>query len=185
MNNQWQTDTDYNIATIEPIISDWLFYRKSMTARLKACCHDAFVVDVVQHQWAAPTQGDCDYLNIEPGSQVIDRVVVLYCDGQPWMYARTVIPQGTVNEVGDDLIELGSRPIGEILFADSAMKRSAFEIIQLTRADELFEQSVAQTKVSEPNLWARRSIFSLPNKGPLAITEVFMPVCWQSATIQN
>jgi len=164
---------------IDNKIRGWLFHRESMTERLRSCCQNAFRVDVLSHKFTCPTEEEAAYLNLNTTSTVIAREVMLCCDNEPWMYAKTIIPESTVSNVGDDLLHLGSRPIGEVLFSDPNLSRSHFEFAKVVQGDDAYRHACGKNKTLFDFLWARRSIFSMPEKGELSITEVFLPVCWQ------
>lgn len=173
----WQSIHDTSIPA--PAV-DWLSFRNSMTMRLRAHCDNTLTVQVIAHDWQRATPEDTDYLGIEREEPIIAREVLLCCYDQPWMYARTALPKRLVESFDTELVDLGTRPIGEILFADPGMTRSEFEVARLTVGEAAYEQAITHTGLSEDTLWARRSIFHLPNKGDLAITEVFLPICWTS-----
>lgn len=164
--------------TLPKMVGDWLADSSSMTKRLRAQCQNTLKIEVIEHRWAQATDQDSTYLSLSPNTKIINREVILYCYDQPWMYARTVLPYQLVEAVGTELIELGERPIGELLFADPDMTRSEFEVAELTNGNTEYNRATRFAKVNDVSLWARRSIFDLPHQGQLAITEVFFPICW-------
>ncbi|MCW8886650.1 MAG: chorismate lyase [Motiliproteus sp.] len=139
----------------------WLLDPGSLTARLVELSNNNFHVEVAFQGWGKPTLSEARALNIHPRQQVLIREVRLCGHGEPWVYARSVIPSSTLNGPLRILKTLGNKPLGALLFKDPTMKRKALEtaVIPLTH-----EKSEA---------WARRSVFLLRNQ-PLLVTEVFL-----------
>lgn len=150
-----------------------------MTKKLRAHSNQSVRVDVLYHDWTKPHADDAKYLQLDPAEDIISRVVVMLSDDIPVLYARTAIPKEVIENTGDELLKLDSRPIGEILFTDPNMKRSEFELALLKAGDDGYEEASNASGIRAPELWARRSQFELPNKGTIAITETFLPTCWQ------
>ncbi len=96
---------------------------------------------------------------------------VLRCPNQTYLTYKT------------ELDNLGNRPIGEtLLYSNPTTTRSDFEIKRITQDDELlfdelvhtnFYRAVIERNARVPELWARRSVFTLQGH-PLLITEVFL-----------
>lgn len=97
------------------------------------------------------------------------RQVLLCCDDEPLVYARSVIPVTTIQGAQRRYANMGNRPLGAMLFADRTMQREAVEVARLP-----LENSVNQyTKFREP-VWGRRSVFRVSGK-PLLVSEYFLP----------
>jgi chorismate-pyruvate lyase/ubiquinone/menaquinone biosynthesis C-methylase UbiE len=101
----------------------------------------------------------------------------------PIVYARVSIPYNVYLRHKEALDNLGSRPIGEaLLYNKPDIRRSEFEIKRVSMNDELmfdalvhqnFFKAVIERKSMVPELWARRSVFTIGGE-PLLITEVFL-----------
>ena len=97
------------------------------------------------------------------------RQVLLCCDDQPLVYARSVIPVTTIHGAQRRYANMGNRPLGAMLFSDRTMRREAVEVAVLP-----LENSVNQyTQFNEP-VWGRRSVFRVAGK-PLLVSEYFLP----------
>jgi chorismate--pyruvate lyase len=72
------------------------------------------------------------------------------------------------------LAHLKERSLGSVLFKNPALQRSEFEIACLKPRMFLHSKAITAVEQSLPDLWARRSLFSLPGKS-LLLTEVFLP----------
>ena len=61
-----------------------------------------------------------------------------------------------------------------MLFKDPTLQRSAFEIARLQRGDRWHAKAQHVIQDILPDLWARRSLFSLRGNS-LLLTEIFLP----------
>jgi len=113
-------------------------------------------------------------LGVLPHERCFVREVRLLCDGQPWVFARTVIPVRTLTGPRRRLSRLGKKPLGAVLFADRSMMRSGIEIARLSPGQPLFTRATAGLSQSLANIWGRRSAFFL-NHHPLLVSEIFLP----------
>jgi len=162
----------------KPVLSDalqaWLFSRDSLTQRLKNRCQQTFQVEVLAEAWQYPLLSEAQALNIPLREYVRIRHVYLYCDHQPWVFARTVIPRQTLTGQYRRLARLGNLPLGAILFSNHRFLRSELQVAQLKPAHLLYHFAQQQQHLSDKFLWARRSIFNLTGKS-LLVNEIFLP----------
>jgi chorismate--pyruvate lyase len=157
---------------IPPPMMPWLFDAASLTQRLRQVCQGRFQVRVVSQRRVRPLRDERVALRMRDHEHALVRMVYLLCDGQPWVFARTVIPLRTLGGAQRRLARLGSKPLGEMLFADRSMRRSAVEVARLLPGDKLF--GLIATGGAVGSLWGRRSVFYLQNK-PLLVSEIFLP----------
>ncbi|MFC3394295.1 chorismate lyase [Brenneria rubrifaciens] len=137
-------------------IEDWLMETGSMTQRLDDCCVQLTVI-VCKECFILPGE----LLNDEHGHLPVSerywlREVVLYGDGRPWLFGRTLVPQQTLDGTGAALMKIGNTPLGRYLFQHDALTRDYIH----TGAGG--------------SLWARRSRLCLSGQ-PLLLTELFLP----------
>ena len=97
-----------------------------------------------------PHQNESDVLGFE-GDSII-REVELLGSGKTMVFARSVIP---VTNDTEDLLSIGSKPLGEILFNDPAIIRGQ---LQITHTG---------------NTWGRRSTFTIGTTN-LLVSEFFL-----------
>lgn len=102
------------------------------------------------------------------------REVVLNCDGQPVVFAHSVLPLSSLRGPWHDLGRLGARPLGAALFANPAVVRTPLTYRKLHPGHALYQRAVAVLPQRPPCLWARRSVFTLQTASIL-VTEVFLP----------
>lgn len=140
----------------------WLQDKGSLTQRLIHASHGQFSVRVVSNEWGVPSQSEAQALALKPRQKAIIREVELLCHGQVWVCARSIIPHSTLSGGLRKFKNIGSKPLGALLFKHPNMVRGALEVTCL------------QQRHSQQQHWARRSVFYLDSKGIL-VTEVFMP----------
>jgi len=97
------------------------------------------------------------------------RQVLLCCNNQPLVYAKTIIPATTIQGAQRIYANMGNRPLGAMLFADRTMRREAVEVAMLPAAHDANQY----TNIGEP-IWGRRSVFRVSGK-PLLVSEYFLP----------
>lgn len=152
----------------------WLEHAGSFMQRLVQYKVEDARIQVLRQRWLRPEAEEKRLLDIEGSAQALVREVLILSERKQWMFARTVIPRGTLTGEEQQLAHLKDRPLGSVLFKDPTMKRSEFEFTCL-QPGEKWHTRIAQTAGSAlPDLWARRSLFSLHGKS-LLLTEVFLP----------
>lgn len=155
-------------------LSVWLFDAGSLTRRLRQACCGRFRVQVLGEYWARPLLSEAQLLGVEPRRYVWTREVQLFCDEQPWVFARTVIPPATLRGRGRRLQQLGDRPLGEVLFTDPRAQRGAVQIARITAAQHLHRRAFGALAELPAVIWGRRSLFRIDGR-PLLICEIFLP----------
>jgi len=107
------------------------------------------------------------------GELAIVREVELVCYGEPWVFARTLIPARSVQGAARRLTFLGDRPLGEVLFADPHMQRGEVQMARIKPRHRLFARATRHMGEVD-QIWGRRSLFELADK-PLLVNEIFLP----------
>ena len=137
------------IESIPNIVVEWLLDNRSLTAKLRDKYKD-FKVNVISQQLNQPYPCELALLDNSTDKFII-REVELIGDSTAVVFARSVIP---VNSDTEDLLSIGSKPLGEILFNDPTIKRGPLEVGK------------------HNNSWARRSTFKI-NNTKLLVSEIF------------
>ena len=153
-------------------VREMLLDQDSLTARLVDASAGAFAVRVLGQSWQRPLAGERAALGLRSDSRALVREVALACHGEPWVFARSVMPAGSLTGNLRHLRRFGSRSLGAMLFADPHLLRGDFELALIGPADPLVPAGLRGAHA----LWARRSVFRLRGK-PLLVQEVFLPAC--------
>lgn len=137
LQNQWKIDRTF----LAEHIADWLLTEESLTAKLARHCTQ-FGVSVEAENWT--------------GKEEWLREVILYGDGQAWIFAQTTFSANLMSAYGEEILQLNQTPLGYWLFAKNPRR------ITTEWAQDL-----------KSGLYARRSQFHL-EKGNLTVSELFL-----------
>lgn len=154
---------------INPTLVPWLFDASSLTARMVGLCGKDFSVRVISQQWQVLDAEEASAMALNNVRSALVRRVLLCCDNQPLVYARTVIPVATVQGALRRYSNMGNRPLGAMLFSDRTMRREEVQVTVLSASHEANQY----TQMNEP-IWGRRSVFRVSNK-PILVSEYFLP----------
>ena len=147
----------------------WLFDDSSLTAKLKSLSKH-FAVELLGQRQAPISDDEIAWLS--NAETVTVREVILRCDHQPWVFARSVFPQQALQAAQLKLAELGNRPLGEHLFSQPDLQRSSIEVSAFSATSRV-GQLHQQLGYPAQTLWGRRSCFSAAGQRIL-VAEVFI-----------
>jgi chorismate--pyruvate lyase len=170
----WRVATRLHHREVPESVLRWLLDPASLTRRIQSACRGRFRVEVLAQGFARPQHNEAQHLGMRAGGTGFVREVHLLCDGQPWVYARTVVPRTTLTGARRRLTRLKTRPLGAVLFADPTMKRGPVEIARLTPCDRLYPAATRHLASLPETIWGRRSVFTLGGR-PLLVSEIFLP----------
>lgn len=148
-----------------------LLDRGSLTQRLKRQHNNNFFVQVLLHQQAMPSFSEQCFLGVPEYHPASIREVLLYGSGVPVVFARSVLPESSLIGKNKELLNLGSKPLGEYIFNQPKLTRGPIEIACIPARQ--FNQHLNFDYRDEP-AWGRRSLFFLNDK-PISVCEVFLP----------
>ena len=159
----------------------WLVAGGSLTARLMA--HSAAFRVQRLHQRSAPCLADeAGAIGMVKVGRVWEREVMLRCDGQPVVFAHTVVPMAASAADWPMFSALGERSLGSTLFGDPRVRRGELEFARLRPGHPLARR--ARAALGDASLdanaadfftfYARRCLYRR-HLGTLLVTEVFLP----------
>ncbi len=151
----------------------WLTDPHSLTSRIRARCRH-FSVQPLRQCVGRAERDEWSLLGCGTPRRVRVREVLLCADGQPVVFAHSVVRLGDVSGAWRLFAGIGTRPLGEALFADARIARSALSVRRLDVHHPLFRRVRAAGIDASSPLWARRSLFMRAGR-PLLVTEVFLP----------
>lgn len=163
-----------HFSSIQGPMQSWLLDTGSLTERLQSLC-DKFEVKVLGQSNVALDKSESLVLPDSINKTWQIREVILSGDGQPWVFARSVLPEQMCRSTWADL---GNQPLGQRIFNDSSFVRSGFEIGHLQQHPLTHRHFSKETGSSsnQRQHWARRSIFSR-GQDSLLVAEAFLPDC--------
>lgn len=170
----WFAETELPQLCTDVTSRGWLQERGSLTERLRHQWGDV-AVQLLDEGLASPLPHESARLQQAPTTPAWVRCVLLVCQNQPRVYARTVIPNWTAHNPWAEVQRLGRQPLGELLFRLPHLQRSGFEWgpgFTWPHAEHWASPAGAQTRPA-PEPLARRCVF-VREQAPLLLTEVFL-----------
>ncbi len=167
--SNWQDYHHYTATRLPSTVRSWLLDRGSLTRRLVKTSNNQFKVNVLQQSWQRPRMSEAFLLGMPPRELAIIREVILLCVGEPWVFARSVIPARSVTGRLRRLRKFDDSPLGEMLFKDAGMRRKDFQIARIDGRSEQIPAPLHQ----DHQLWGRRCRFELANQ-PIMVSEIFL-----------
>jgi chorismate--pyruvate lyase len=168
---RWTRRLDEIQPAAEPAAAAWLREPGLLTDRLRACCDGEPGLDLVAEREASLEPADAALLRASGGAFV--REIELTCDGRPWVFAQTLVPQATLARQRW-LATLGRAALGEKLASLPALVRGPLEFARLVEGDRLYRRALRERRDPPAVLWARRSWFEIEGDR-LLVQEVFLP----------
>jgi chorismate--pyruvate lyase len=142
------------------VLRSWLTTPGLLTERVRAAVGERFRLRVLEER-------------VSNGDFV--RRIELGRDGEPWIYAETIVPSATLASQ-PWLATIGSRSLGEVLATHTgAVRRSDFEFARLEGDAPIVARALGFAGVPQQALWVRRSTLRVDD-APFVVQEVFMPV---------
>ena len=148
--SDWHGDETMLVAEV----ADWLCHTDSLTQKLQQIFPD-LSVELVQQGWQA-VDFDEKFAKNSQNQTAWSREGLLKTRDKPLIFAQTLLPKATIENVAQAVLELGEKPIGLWLFPQNPQR-----------------QSLEWRQDLQTGLYARRSALLL--KGyPLEIRELFL-----------
>lgn len=166
----WMDYHRYSAGALPGAIRYWLLDSGSLTRRLVTASDNHFKVQLLRHAWKRPAPSERRLLDMGNRDRGIVREVILRCHDQPWVFARSVIPAGSLRGHLRRLRKFSDSSLGELLFRDPSMRRQPFQIARIDGDSDWIPEHLRQPMA----LWGRRCRFELAGK-PILVSEIFLP----------
>lgn len=153
-------------------MASWLNEPGSLTRRIRGLCGPLFRVEVLGEHWLKPFHGEAAALRLHQHRLTWIREVVLYAGDVPLVMARSAIPRQTLSGRHSLVSRLGSRPLGEWLFANPGLRRLSLEFVRV-EPDRWRKQPGSVGAPGRP-IWGRRSLYAVA-RDTLLVSEFFLP----------
>jgi len=174
----WQEPDHVSLRGLSVALRSWVLDDGSLTQRLKDACQGDFCVQVISQRYQRPLANERNILSMNDRDAALVRQVRLLCAGQPWVFARTVIPVSSLKGGCRRLTRLGSKPLGAMLFANRTVQRGKMQVARMQRGQDFFKMAMMglddEQRQQTDEIWGRRSIFHFADS-PLLVCEVFLP----------
>lgn len=169
----WQTPEQ--LCPQDPLLRNWLLNTGSLTERLQSQCL-RFEVEVLSQSVSDISQDESHYLFgqfAEQAQSTQVREVFLKGNGQQWVFARSLLPCAFLQKEMAELTQLGTQPLGKIIFNDDRFKRLGFQIVECPTGGPMQSSLAIAADIS---LWGRRSLFRF-KQHHIMVAEIFLPDC--------
>ena len=168
-----QTGWHENLIGASSAMRSWLLNAGSLTHRITQRCAD-FAVREIYERDAHPLVDETHIAGVGRKQHALLRDVYLYCGNTPVVFAHSVLPYSSLVGRWAQLKRLGSRPLGSALFVHPQVRRQSLQFKKIDLRHPLYPRAWVKTRHTAPDLWARRSLFSLATQ-QILVTEVFLP----------
>ena len=166
----WHELTPFSAAAGPVSLRAWLLDQKSLTASLKQLCADNLSVEIVSQSIENPRPSECELFPEQKDDRFLVREVMLLGSSNPWIYARSILPEGAMSGELSALRKLGNNPLGAWLFSQPSLSRGVMQVA-MVRAEHI---PALDPKLASNSMWGRRSVFFVMDK-PILVTEIFLP----------
>lgn len=162
-------------------VRDWIITDESLTLRLRHRFGNAFTVRLLGQYWGLPSADEALQLGISDAERILVREVLLLGQGIPLIAARSVLPASVLRYTRLGLSNLGTRPLGEVLFAHRQLGRS--DLVYARVKSACWQPSMRKIMpLSSTPIWGRRSRYTLAGR-PLLVAEFFLPTLFSPLPI--
>ena len=167
----WQDHRQQLPSALKQTVKTWLLDKGSLTQRLIQVSGNRFAVRIIRQHWQRPYLSEARLLDMNPRHCALVREVALLCAGQPWVFARSILPGETLSGKLRYLRHFGNQSLGQLLFNHPDIRRDPFQVARID-ADSAFIPPALRSQ--DKLLWGRRSRFILGDKSIL-VAEIFLP----------
>ena len=154
--SSWISYQEMNNEVHNELIKSWLLEEGPITSRIKS--NEVFELNLLKDCEDDVERFEADFLGKNLG-KVKTREVILLGNKSPRVFARSLIPLDTINHGFSKLGDLGTRPLGDILFEKGVFRRIKIVFAKFTDTENIF--------------WGRKAKY-LVKDFPLSVMEVFL-----------
>jgi len=172
---EWGLTGSFPILESSMNITDWLSEPGSLTQRIKQTFSGEFAVLLQEQGQSKVFSRDSSQLGLEQTDEAFVREVLLTVSGQIMVFARTTVPNSAQNAL-ESLTNLGSKPLGEVIFSYPDLKRPDLHFGKIPRSS--LSANAAQLLGQERYLWARRNTYKIAGQVFL-VSEFFLPIVFE------
>ena len=153
-------------------LQSWVYEQGSLTQRLRNCYGAGVAVKVLFQQWQSPFLTESRRLRLPFHRYCLIREVLLHVENKPLILARTILPQTTIAIANQKLSNLGTRPLGEVIFSYPNLARLETDICRIP--EKIWANQLRQLVKIEGEISGRRTVYAI-EKQPMLVSEFFMP----------
>ena len=149
-------------------------HNNSLTKKLKDITNSEMEFHFLNADWGQAYPDEAKKIGLSATEATWIRHIEMRYQNTLWTIGRVLIPKTSLQAGDLDFTNLGAQSIGDVLFQDTNLKRSAFEFLQLPDGHPYLEHFKIAHDNTNADIWARRSVIYFHQK-PLLIVELFLP----------
>lgn len=153
-------------------LQPWVYETGSLTQRLRREHGARVAVKILFQQWQLPFLTESQRLHLPGHRYGLIREVLLHVDGKPLILARTVLPEATINFANRELSNLGTRPLGEVIFSYPNLARLETDVCCVP--EKIWTSNLKQQVTIAAKIGGRRTVYAI-DRHPMLVSEFFMP----------
>lgn len=127
----WQDESQNVLENLPKDFATIMSDKGSLTSALRSISNETFEVKVLKEELTKPYPSEAEKLGLKTNINAKIRQVELFIHGTPVVYARSVIPTYLIERAETGLANLGTKPLGHLLFKDGKMKKSRREFTSI------------------------------------------------------
>lgn len=171
----WLTSPPGGISALQ---NAWLTRAGALTVGLRQLGHVQLTV-LSEHENVLTTD-EAPLIQHPAGEPVWVREIIMHIDGRAAVIARSLSPLAASKRQWAGMRGLATRPLADLLYHDTDIRRSAFRTARLNPEQPLFNTvttALPKLPVCSQDLLARCSTFWRDGQ-PLLVEECFLPEFW-------
>lgn len=168
--SEWLKINDELVKELPFETAEWLLEYGSLTERLETKFGN-ICVDIIEEGNSSLSDYDKQFFNLKKIETFV-RKVILSTQDNSLIFAKTI-----VSGKSQAIEQLGSKPLGKILFSNKLLQRKRFRVRKIDKKDPLITtNNIPLEKTDLKYLWARQSLWVSKNEDmELLLYEVFLP----------
>jgi len=168
----WHENRQGTRHKLPPAVQSWAYESGSLTQRLRSVYGSSVAVSVLLQQWRTPFLSEQKLLKQPAARYCLIREVMLHADGKPLILARTIIPAETIKVAHSNLSQLGTRPLGEVIFSYPKLERVEMDVALVRSC--FWTSAILEKAGIDQAIWGRRTVYGIRHKHML-VSEFFLP----------
>ena len=157
LESAWQDLTHASLQAVPRVWRDWLNDPHSLTERLQETLGQKIAVQVLQDGRHIVEAHEAALLDPRLHRARVREVFLSVTKDEPLVLARSILPKTSSTGLNREILQLGTKPLGEVLFSK--------------KNPPILRRQISYFRHLG---WGRRTVYSLRGH-PILITEIFLP----------
>ena len=171
----WRRKYNFNVSNlgIDLInMNQWVKNKSSLTDRIKKIANLKIRLVANNYKNKNLLLSEKNFFPLHKAENIFLREVIIFANGVPIMYARTVLPRKYLRGYWNDIKKLNTNSLSRIVYENPSIKRSNFSYLAPSLNNKILKK-INSLKIDSKNLViGRQSYFEYKRKNIL-LTEYF------------